>query len=484
MQRPALAGPPARKHVESGFSRTADHRPHSERRPPLPDRPPRLARRRHPRHSGSRRTAVRVSNARVDWLVDPRYVELLNLVECIDRRVPFDPRDLMRGGTGAWAVVRELRRTKYDAVIDLQGLLKSAVLSRLVRAAPDDWVSADRICASRWRGCFYTQTPDPGSASHVIDKNLSLVAAVGVVDRTVRFPVAIPRTPTVTLARERVGAAEYALINPGAAWPNKRWPPDEVRCGCRGDSSRFRPAFARSVGAGRGIVGRCGGCRVGRTRRNCATDDDYRPRGAGPRGEADGIRRYRAAAHCGRRRHAHRGAVRADLSRAQWSMVAPRRRRVASVAVFLQVRTALSQRGAVHRRHQRQRSMRRHRPTSRRAWLARLRDSGPSRRLHDEQIGRCACAPACSSRICGGGNHAGAGAAHMDHLERRPLDCSRRRMRSHLGGGAPGEGTRGHALWTVQVRGPSAVRRFNGDRGRHCEWPREVSRLLSWWLST
>jgi heptosyltransferase I len=164
-------------------------------------------------------------NARIDWLVDPLYVEFLNLVECIDRRVPFDPRALMRGGISAWAVVRELRRTKYDAVIDLQGLLKSAFLSRLVHAHQTIGFPRTHLREPLAR-LFYTEAPDPGAASHVIDKNLALVAALGVADRTVRFPIAIPRTPTVTLARERIGAAEYALINPGAAWPNKRWPPD------------------------------------------------------------------------------------------------------------------------------------------------------------------------------------------------------------------------------------------------------------------
>jgi ADP-heptose:LPS heptosyltransferase len=52
-------------------------------------------------------------------MVDPRYVELLDLVEGIDRCIPFDPRDLTRG-VHAWSVLGELRRTRYDAVIDLQ----------------------------------------------------------------------------------------------------------------------------------------------------------------------------------------------------------------------------------------------------------------------------------------------------------------------------------------------------------------------------
>ena len=72
--------------------------------------------------------------AHIDWMVDPRYIELLDLVECVDRRIPFDPRDLARGRAYAFATLRGLRNTRYDAVIDLQGLLKSAVLARLVGA--------------------------------------------------------------------------------------------------------------------------------------------------------------------------------------------------------------------------------------------------------------------------------------------------------------------------------------------------------------
>jgi lipopolysaccharide heptosyltransferase I len=163
-------------------------------------------------------------HARIDWLVDPRYVELLQLVECLDFRIPFDPRDLMRSAA-AREVLRELRQTKYDAVIDLQGLLKSAMLSRLVRPRQIIGFPRQHLREPLAR-LFYTETPDPDGARHVIDKNLALVAALGVTDRRVRFPIAIPRTPAVAEARARIENAEYALLNPGAAWPNKRWPPE------------------------------------------------------------------------------------------------------------------------------------------------------------------------------------------------------------------------------------------------------------------
>jgi len=164
-------------------------------------------------------------HARIDWVVDPRYVELLNLVECIDRRVPFDPRDLTNGRAAAWTVIRELRYARYDAVVDLQGLLKSALLSRLVGARRTVGFPRRHLREPLAR-FLYTEAPDPGAARHVIHKNLALLKALGVTDRAARFPIVIPRTPAVAQARERVGGGEYAIVNPGAAWPNKRWPPD------------------------------------------------------------------------------------------------------------------------------------------------------------------------------------------------------------------------------------------------------------------
>jgi heptosyltransferase I len=165
--------------------------------------------------------------ARVDWMVDPRYVELLNLVESIDTRIAVDPRALRRGSERRqlFGTMRELRRARYDAVIDLQGLLKSAVLARA--AGGRKTIGFPRAHLREPVARFlYTEIPDPGSATHVIHKNLALLAAVGVSDSRVRFPVNIPRTPVVQTLNERFSGRGFVLINPGAAWPNKRWPPD------------------------------------------------------------------------------------------------------------------------------------------------------------------------------------------------------------------------------------------------------------------
>jgi lipopolysaccharide heptosyltransferase I len=157
--------------------------------------------------------------ARIDWLVDPRYVELLDLVESLDTRIPFDPRELTGGGR-ARATLRDLRTMQYDAVIDLQGLLKSAVIARLAAGKRTIGFPRRHLREPMAR-FFYTDTPDPGDARHVIDKNLRLLTAVGITNAAVHFPIRIPR-----LCPTEVTAGSYAVVNPGAAWPNKRWPPE------------------------------------------------------------------------------------------------------------------------------------------------------------------------------------------------------------------------------------------------------------------
>ena len=165
--------------------------------------------------------------ARIDWMVDPRYVELLDLVKGIDRRIAVDPRAI-KHGTGRQKfreTLRELRKSDYDAVIDLQGLLKSAMLARSVRGRKTIGFPRRHLREPLAR-LFYTAAPDPGDATHVIYKNLALLVPLKVEDRRLRFPLEIPRTSTVLQIAERFEPNGYALINPGAAWPNKQWPPE------------------------------------------------------------------------------------------------------------------------------------------------------------------------------------------------------------------------------------------------------------------
>jgi heptosyltransferase-1 len=77
--------------------------------------------------------------ARIDWVVEPGFAPLVRRADGIARTIAC----ALRRWRGAWwtAAVRaewhafyaELRRERYDAVLDLQGLTKSALIARLAR---------------------------------------------------------------------------------------------------------------------------------------------------------------------------------------------------------------------------------------------------------------------------------------------------------------------------------------------------------------
>jgi lipopolysaccharide heptosyltransferase I len=162
----------------------------------------------------------RYPSARIDWMVDPRYVELLGLVRGLNAAIPVNPR---RRPRALMSTLRGMRRVRYTAAIDLQGLLKSAVLARLAGAWQTIGLTREHLREPMAR-TFYTDTADPGTHTHVVFKNLSLLKPLGIREARPSFPLAIPDSPAVDAARDAAGTDEYVLINPGAAWPNKRWP--------------------------------------------------------------------------------------------------------------------------------------------------------------------------------------------------------------------------------------------------------------------
>jgi lipopolysaccharide heptosyltransferase I len=164
-------------------------------------------------------------DSRIDWLVDARHRPLLDLVTGLDRVVTLEGRSV-----AAWVdVVRRLRQVAYDAALDMQGLLKSAVLARASGARRVAGFSIWHLREKSARP-FYSDTSssdeEAGGAAdrHVIHKNLRLLRVLGVVTEQVTFPLPADALPASSEVRAVADGPPFALINPGAAWPNKRWP--------------------------------------------------------------------------------------------------------------------------------------------------------------------------------------------------------------------------------------------------------------------
>ena len=158
--------------------------------------------------------------ATIDWLVDRPHREFLTLVPILSDVVVLENRTAR-----AWLAARGvLRARRYDVALDFQGLLKSAALARLSGASRvlgfDAAALRERVAAP-----FYTEQVEVGEGRHVIDKNLQLASAIGAETDRLEFPLReVESAASASLAA--AGLTRFALLNCGAAWPNKRWPPD------------------------------------------------------------------------------------------------------------------------------------------------------------------------------------------------------------------------------------------------------------------
>ena len=192
-------------------------------------------------------------SARIDWLVSARHRAILDLVPVIDRRLvvndggpstlrePQGRPELRRGATGSGqaagggasllSAIGELRGSNYDVAIDLQGLIKSALLARTSGAARVVGFSS-RYARERLARVFYTDAYDPGRGGlfdrretrHIVEINLAVLEKLGVTGVTPEFPIEAVDSAVARRATDQT-SGRYALLNPGAAWPNKRWPP-------------------------------------------------------------------------------------------------------------------------------------------------------------------------------------------------------------------------------------------------------------------
>ena len=171
--------------------------------------------------------------ARLAWVVGDAGREILELVPGIDEVI-------VRGEINWFRRLRRRDRT----VLDLQGLLKSAILGRLSGARRRIGFSR-RNLKEPAAAVFYTERLEAfEETGHVIAKNIRLLEKIGLRPGTedYEFPLVIPETSRcrAAVALERLGRTpeqKVVLCNVGAAWESKRWPAERW--------IELIPAFAR-----------------------------------------------------------------------------------------------------------------------------------------------------------------------------------------------------------------------------------------------
>lgn len=167
--------------------------------------------------------------ATITWVVNRSYETLLNGHPALDETLAFDRQKLKKGFRSAMSAIvglaSQLRRRRFDLVIDLQGLLRTGLMVGATGASRRVGLGTARE-GSRW---FYTDLiPTPlAKEQHAIDRYWLVAEALGVEHLPKRFDVPIAPEARRWASEQLSGCARpWLAFGVGARWLTKRWPPE------------------------------------------------------------------------------------------------------------------------------------------------------------------------------------------------------------------------------------------------------------------
>ncbi len=173
--------------------------------------------------------------SKISWIVDTRYQEILEGHVDIDEIIPIDTQRWKGGIAGIGAFLHDIRdlskkfaERRFSLVLDLQGLMKSGILSAMTKAHKR--VGFDRAnCRESLNTIFNNVHIAPlGEDRHIIDKNLAFLRRLAI--NTQNWEWRIPlRSEQERFAEGFIAGLKIkdksplVGINPGAQWETKRW---------------------------------------------------------------------------------------------------------------------------------------------------------------------------------------------------------------------------------------------------------------------
>lgn len=156
---------------------------------------------------------------KITWVVEPGFAEIAHWHPAVVDVITMP----LRKGTRKQVMqaISQIRAKEYDMVIDAQGLIKSAVLSRLVRGKRRvglDWTSAREAPASM----FYKQKYNVSWQQHAVIRLRKLFSEAFV------YPLDLSRVDYGvewnTITQPNVSTDPYIMFLHGTTWESKHWP--------------------------------------------------------------------------------------------------------------------------------------------------------------------------------------------------------------------------------------------------------------------
>ena len=196
----------------------------------------------------------RFPRARLAWLVEEESAEIVRGCPVVDEVVVSGRRRWLRALRSAQGLrdattefrtlARALRAARYDLVVDLQGLLKSAVFVAFTGAPVRVGLSTAREASTT----VCTHVVEAPLGEHAVERYLRVAWALGAPPGPREFPFVVPPEAEGEADRILEGArGPLAVLHPAARWATKAWGPEAF--------AAVGDALADHVGAAVAITG-------------------------------------------------------------------------------------------------------------------------------------------------------------------------------------------------------------------------------------
>ena len=172
-------------------------------------------------------------NAKITWIVHPQFGTFIPEPPIVDEVIYFDKKAFSKmsflNKIRYFFKMRSLLRSKkFDLVLDLQGLFKSAVIAWLTNCPNKYGYNDMRECS----GLISKAVHGANDKGHIVQQYLDVIRFLGSNVREPEFPMPklVQEKSTIKTLLEKtfpnVDRSDIVAIVPGAGWVTKEWPID------------------------------------------------------------------------------------------------------------------------------------------------------------------------------------------------------------------------------------------------------------------
>jgi heptosyltransferase-1 len=157
--------------------------------------------------------------AKIDWVIKEELTEILLACGFV-----HDVFHFKRGGGLKLylKLIQEIRRERYDYILDLQGLLRSGIITFLAKGGSKLGVADGREFST----VFYSSIGEKSRKKeiHAIDKLTPFLKVLGINDFDPSLPIKFDHSYLKEETKKLIGSKPYIMLFPESRRPQKMWP--------------------------------------------------------------------------------------------------------------------------------------------------------------------------------------------------------------------------------------------------------------------